>query len=210
MDEYMSGSELRQYLHISTRKMKYFMDHDIIPHENTGQTTHKYRVRVEDAIQFKWRMDNEPGFLAEHSGKFSSHKEHHPRQLFVVTNESCLAFRKWLEREWADRPDALTIYEAAELLSIRPAKIAELAKSGVIHLARVKKVSYCPKCEVIAIATSVEKLSNPVGEEYQKLIRAFKKRQSREIENEKRRQKRKMKSEERDKAAPSTQAVMKP
>ena len=33
--EFMSGSELRQYLHISTRKMKYLMDNNYIPHENT-------------------------------------------------------------------------------------------------------------------------------------------------------------------------------
>lgn len=30
--------QLRQYLHISTRKMKYLMDHNYIPHENTGHT----------------------------------------------------------------------------------------------------------------------------------------------------------------------------
>lgn len=65
MKGYMSGSELRQYLHISTRKMKYLMDHNYIPHENTGHATHKYRVLKEDAEKFKFRMDNEVGFLAE-------------------------------------------------------------------------------------------------------------------------------------------------
>ena len=34
--EYLSGSELRQYLHISTRKMKYLMDHDYILHTSIG------------------------------------------------------------------------------------------------------------------------------------------------------------------------------
>lgn len=47
--EFMSGSELRQYLHISTMKMKYLMDHDYIPHKNTGHATHKYRVSREEA-----------------------------------------------------------------------------------------------------------------------------------------------------------------
>ena len=31
----LTGSQLRQYLHISTRKLKYLMDHDYIPHEDT-------------------------------------------------------------------------------------------------------------------------------------------------------------------------------
>lgn len=61
--EFMSGSELRQYLHISTRKMKYLMDNNYIQHENTGRTTHKYRVRTEDAVRFKARMDTELGFF---------------------------------------------------------------------------------------------------------------------------------------------------
>ncbi|MDO5412901.1 MAG: hypothetical protein Q4G31_05430, partial [bacterium] len=70
--EYLSGSELRQYLHISTRKMKYLMDHDYIPHEDTGQATRKYRVRREDAIAFKQRVETEPGFLSEPTGCFNN------------------------------------------------------------------------------------------------------------------------------------------
>lgn len=54
---YMSGSELRQYLHISTREMKYLMDHNLIPHENMGNPTHRYRVKEKDAKESKWRME---------------------------------------------------------------------------------------------------------------------------------------------------------
>ena len=95
--EFMSGSELRQYLHISTRKMKYLMDNNYIPHENTGHTTHKYRVRTEDAVRFKARMDTEPGFLSELSGMFSNRTEWHPLPMFEATPENCEAFRRWLE-----------------------------------------------------------------------------------------------------------------
>lgn len=55
----LSGSQLRQYLHISTRKLKYLMDHNYIPHEDTGQATYRYRVRWEDAVAFKQRMDTD-------------------------------------------------------------------------------------------------------------------------------------------------------
>ena len=99
--EFMSGSELRQYLHISTRKMKYLMDNNYIPHENTGHTTHKYRVRTEDAVRFKTRMDTEPGFLSELSGMFSNRTEWHPLPMFEATPENCEAFRRWLSSQWA-------------------------------------------------------------------------------------------------------------
>ena len=53
---YMTGNQLRQYLHISTRKLKFLMDNDYIPHENTGHPTHKYLVKIEDAEAFNKRQ----------------------------------------------------------------------------------------------------------------------------------------------------------
>ena len=116
--EFMSGSELRQYLHISTRKMKYLMDNNYIPHENTGHTTHKYRVRTEDAVRFKARMDTEPGFLSELSGMFSNRTEWHPLPMFEATPENCEAFRRWLSSQWAELPEALPTQTAAELVRL--------------------------------------------------------------------------------------------
>ena len=111
--EFMSGSELRQYLHVSTRKMKYLMDNNYIPHENTGHTTHKYRVRTEDAVRFKARMDTEPGFLSELSGMFSNRTKWHPLSMFEATPENCEAFRRWLDLQWAELPEALPTQTAA-------------------------------------------------------------------------------------------------
>ena len=113
----LTGSQLRQYLHISTRKLKYLMDHDYIPHEDTGQATYRYRVRWEDAVKFKRRMEEEPGFLGELAGQFSSHHPPKPRPkpepAFRPTPENCQRFRQWLARRWADEPDALPTQRAA-------------------------------------------------------------------------------------------------
>lgn len=143
--KYMSGSQLRQYLHISTRKMKYLMDYNYIPHENTGHATHKYRVLVEDAEAFKHRMDHEEGFLAELNGKFSNRTEWHPRPLIEVTEENCNAFRLWLEKEWAELPDALPTQTAAELVGHNPQRIHELIKAETLHGIKIGAVQYIPK-----------------------------------------------------------------
>lgn len=186
--KYMSGCQLRQYLHISTRKMKYLMDHDYIPHENTGHTTHKYRVLVEDAEKFKYRMDNEVGFLAELNGMFSNRTEWHPRTLIEVTEENCNAFRLWLEKEWAELPDALPAKAAASLIGCQPQRIYELIKKNVLHGIKIGVVQYIPKSEFITYVASPEKLSKPTSDQYMALIREFKKRQCRERENTKRRE----------------------
>lgn len=188
---YMSGCQLRQYLHISTRKMKYLMDHNYIPHENTGHATHKYRVFKEDAEKFKFRMDNEVGFLAELNGMFSNRTEWHPRPLIEVTEENCNDFRLWLEKEWAEFPDALPTQTAAELVGHNPQSIHKLIKENVLHGIKIGAVQYIPKTEFIAYMASPQKLSNPRTDKYKELIRAFKKRQCRERENAKRKDKRK-------------------
>lgn len=191
--EFMSGSELRQYLHISTRKMKYLMDNNYIPHENTGHATHKYRVLVEDAEVFKYRMDNEVGFLAELNGMFSSRTEWHPRSLIEVTEENCEAFRLWLEKEWAELPDALPTQTAAKLVGHNPQSIHKLIKENVLHGIKIGAVQYIPKTEFIAYMASPQKLSNPRTERYKELIREFKYKQRRERENEQRRCERRIK-----------------
>ena len=192
--EFMSGSELRQYLHISTRKMKYLMDNNYIPHENTGHTTHKYRVLIEDAEKFKFRMDNEIGFLAELNGMFSNRTEWQPIPLIEVTEENCNAFRQWLEKEWAELPEALPTQTAAELVGHNPQSIHKLIKENVLPGVKIGAVQYIPKTEFISYMASPKKLSTPRTEKYKELIKAFKYKQRREHENEQRRCKRKMKS----------------
>lgn len=189
--KYMSGCQLRQYLHISTRKMKYLMDHDYIPHENTGHATHKYRVLVEDAEVFKYRIENETGFLAELNGLFSNRTERHPRPLIEVTEENCEVFRLWLEKEWAELPDVLPTKTAASLIGCQPQRIYELIKENVLHGVKIGAVQYIPKSEFIFYVASPEKLAKPISDVYRELIREFKKRQCRERENARRRCKKK-------------------
>ena len=175
--EFMSGSELRQYLHISTRKMKYLMDNNYIPHENTGHTTHKYRVRTEDAVRFKSRMDTEPGFLSELSGMFSNRTEWHPLPMFEATPENCEAFRRWLDSQWAELPEALPTQTAAELVGHNPQSIHKLIKENVLHGVKIGAVQYIPKTEFISYMASPKKLSTPRTEKYKELTKAFKYKQ---------------------------------
>ena len=192
---YMSGCQLRQYLHISTRKMKYLMDHNYIPHENTGHATHKYRVLKEDAEKFKFRMDNEIGFLAELNGMFSNRTEWHPLPMFEATAENCEAFRRWLSSQWAELPEALPTQTAVELVGHSPQRIHEWIREEVLVGIKLGSIQYCAKAEFVSFMASPQRLAHPRTEKYKELIREFKYIQRRERENEQRQQKRKMMKE---------------
>ena len=173
--EYMSGAQLRQYLHISTRKMKYLMDYNYIPHENTGLTTHKYRVLVEDAVKFKHRMDNEVGFLSEIEGHFSNRIKKPKKPRIIPTEEFCKAFKKWLKALWAELPDALPVQTASKLVGYKPQRIHELIRNKELCGVTLGKTEYCIKKEFISYMALPYKLSNPKTEQYKKLINDFQK-----------------------------------
>ena len=171
--ETMSGSELCRYLHISTRKMKYLMDHDYIPHENTGQATHKYRVYVKDARTFKRRMETEPDFLSELTGLFNSgcsSGKHPPKERIVIDSES---FQNYLLLLWEALPDALPTQEAARLISVNPQRIHEQIRAGTLHGVKIGGRQYCVKVEIIAYASAAKRLAQPRGEAYKALIEGY-------------------------------------
>ena len=152
--QFMSGSELRQYLHISTRKMKYLMDNNYI-----------------------------------------NRTEWHPLPMFEATPENCEAFRRWLESQWAELPEALPTQTAAELVGHSPQRIHEWIREETLTGIKLGTVQYCAKAEFIGFIASPQSLAHPRTEKYKELIREFKYIQRRERENEQRRQKRKMMKE---------------
>ena len=123
---------------------------------------------------------------------FTSRKEHIIKApLIEATEENSRAFRAYLTKEWADYPDALPTATASKLSCCQPQRIHEMIRSGKLHSGKVGATQYCVKDEIIHYTASVKRLSNPTGDAYKELIRAFKRRQCRERENEKRREKRK-------------------
>lgn len=158
----LTGSQLRQYLHISTRKLKYLMDHNYIPHEDTGQATYRYRVRWEDAVAFKQRMDTDPSFLSELVGMFNTHcpakPKPKPEPVLKPTQKNCRLFKKWLTQRWADEPDALPTQRVAKLLGCYPQKIHRWVKLGKLPAEKVGRFQYYSKAELISFLATPERM----------------------------------------------------
>ena len=165
----MSGSKLCRYLHISTRKMKYLMDHDYIPHENTGQATHKYRVLAKDARAFKRRMETEPDFLSELAGLFNSQTPAEKKRS-VIDSEG---FQNYLLLLWEALPDALPTQQAARLIGVNPQRIHEQIRAGTLHGAMIGGKQYCVKLEIIAYASAAKRLAHLRGDAYRALIEGY-------------------------------------
>lgn len=149
------------------------MDHDYIPHEDTGQATHKYRVRREDAVAFKRRMETEPGFLSELTGCFNNGEIAERRPAGKGTVIDGEDFQSYLLLLWASLPDALPTQEAARRIGVNPQRLHELIRAGKLHGVKIGRVQYCVKCEIIAYASDPTRLAHPCGETYKALVAGY-------------------------------------
>ena len=126
---------------------------------------------------------------------FSNRTEWHPLPMFEATPENCEAFRRWLDSQWAELPEALPTQTAAELVGHSPPRIHEWIREEVLVGIKLGSIQYCAKAEFVSFMASPQRLAHPRTEKYKELIREFKYIQRRERENEQRRQKRKMMKE---------------
>ncbi len=174
MKDYMTGSQLRQYLHISTRKMKYLMDYNYIPHINTGKPTHKYLVKCADARAFQKRLCQDADLQAQLAGHFSSHSKSTPKPAIPIDRDALQEFLLW---RWRAMPEALLIEQAAQMLGANRNSILRLNHIGQLEIMIVMGKRYCTKENLIAYLTRPEVTRRPVIGNYREVLCEFQKKQ---------------------------------
>ena len=147
-----------------------------------GGTTHKYRVRVEDAEAFKVRMETDAALIAALAGHFSSHKNDRPKPYRPPINADVAtaeAFRLWLTARWAGLPDALPAVTAAKLCGAEAKVITKLVRDKRIRGTVVGHVMLCVKADWIAWLTTPEMIATNKNEVYVGLQKEFKRQKQR-------------------------------
>ena len=116
-------------------------------------------------------------------------------RMFEATLENCEAFRRWLDSQWAELPEALPTQTAAELVGHSPQRIHEWMREETLTGIKLGTIQYCAKAEFVNFMASPQRLAHPRTEKYKELIREFKYVQRRERENEQLRCKRRLMKE---------------
>lgn len=148
MEKYMSGDELREYLHISKRKLKYLLEKGYIPYTDTGRKTHKYKVAFSDAEAFKRRMEANPRMLRSLDGCFSSRSTVPISER--VTEKQITTYIDYLQRLWKDYPEYVTTATAAKMTGITMETLRHNAAAGYITTATLRGRVYILKADLIS------------------------------------------------------------
>ena len=102
--EIISADQLYRICKISKRKAKWLLDNGIIPCQNNGKKTHRYRIRIEDVVEYLRTRETNPQAVTPPTGLFNEKK----KTINPIALISRVDFEHFLYAEWQTAPDALT------------------------------------------------------------------------------------------------------
>ena len=135
--EYVSLDQLAKICRIAKRSAKYLVDHGIIPYQDTGKQTWKYRIAIDDVITYLHRREQVGSMIprrATVSKESSTGRVQSTRicfsQLVEPGQESEIV--EYFNFIYDDCGDVLTTVEIAEMTGLDKSTVAKLLKTGVI------------------------------------------------------------------------------
>ena len=140
--EIITKDQLYRICRISKRKALWLLENGVIPCEDSGKKTRRFRIRLEDVIDFLERRDAGDLDVILPQGIFSSgsHPVCQPRT-YLDSEELCA----FILAEWDDQLDMLTVGEAAELCGysvhtvggwVRKGSVASIAYHGAFLVSK--------------------------------------------------------------------------
>ena len=126
----ISKDQLYRICHISKRKALWLLEHGVIPCEDSGKQTRRFRILLEDVITFLERRDAGELDGVMPVGCFSSgrHSEREARAYL-----DCHELRDLILNRWTDEPDMLTVKQATTLCGYSINAINRWMKKGLVE-----------------------------------------------------------------------------
>ena len=136
----ISAEQLYRICRISKRKSSWLLQNGVIPCSDSGKRTRRFRIRLDDVIDFLERRDAGELGGAIPCGAFSSGSAHRPQP--VMDSEALCTF---ILAAWSDAPDMLRTKEASALCGYVPTTINQWVKRGLVQAVRCYGQNYISK-----------------------------------------------------------------
>ncbi len=140
--EILSGEQVRCILHISKRKCAWMLNNGFIKCQNTGKQTRKYAVRTEDLIEYIKDSEQHPEkyvmpYAEFSAAKYSKNRKPYQRKTGFPSSLPS-DFRSWLEAEFENLPDALTVNEVIAVTGYTDNSVARWLRRGWLKSAQIQ------------------------------------------------------------------------
>ena len=149
----ISMEQLYRICHISKRKALWLLEHGVIPCEDSGKQTRRFRILLEDVINFLTKRDaGELDTVIPH-GTFSSGGHDKPHT-YLDSEE---LFSLLIDR-WQDAPDMLTVKQAETICGY-----GTTTMNRWLQLGHVRGITYYG-VNLISKESLAEYLASPDGQ----------------------------------------------
>lgn len=152
--EVITLDQLYRICHISKRKAKWLLDNKVIPCEDSGKKTRRYKIRTDDVITYlevvKRKGDITPIgiFSSNCQGKSKKVDEFQALYEYLAEDGHVAQLREYYKKLFKQCPDGLTSVQIAQMTGFHRNSVNKWIKSG--HLKAYRgNVNLIPKTYVL-------------------------------------------------------------
>ena len=170
--EYVSLDQVTRICRISKRNAKYLVDNGIIPYIDTGKKTWRYKITLDDVIDYLHRREQIGSMIPR--GATSPRMSHRKCFAQMIESGHKTNIAKYFNHIYADYADVLTAADVVEMTGLEKSTILKLLKSGVIKSIATNPKYLIPKSyllEFVATPRFIEYRTN--AEQFLKVLEGF-------------------------------------
>lgn len=152
--EVITLEQLYQICHISKRKAKWLLDNKVIPCEDSGKKTRRYKVKTDDVIAYIEAVEQNGDitpvgiFSSNCRGKSKNADEFQALYEYLTEESHVAQFREYYKKLFKQYPDGLTTVQIAQMTGFHRNSVNKWIKNG--HLKAYRgNINLIPKTYVL-------------------------------------------------------------
>jgi len=174
--EFISLDQLHKVCGIAKRSAKYLLDNGIIPYQDTGKQTWKYRIALDDVITYLRRREQVGSMIPCGAVTSNSYRTKSTRKCFaqLVTDGQETEIMDYFTYLYAEYDDLLTTIDIVEMTGLEKSTVLRLLKKGAIKSIMTYPKYLVPKpylLEFVVTPRFIEYRTN--SEQFKKVLGGF-------------------------------------
>jgi len=173
--EYISLDQLHRVCGIAKRSAKYLVEQGIIPSQDTGKQTWRYRIALDDVIAYLRRREQVGSMIP--CGSATSRK---PKETRMISTRKCFAqmvtpgqeseIAEYFDYIYADCGELLSTLDIVEMTGLEKSTVLKLLKTGAVKSIMARPKYLVPKQYLLEFVVTPRFIEYRTNSDYFKKI----------------------------------------
>jgi len=173
--EYISLDQLHRVCGIAKRSAKYLVEQGIIPSQDTGKQTWRYRIALDDVIAYLRRREQVGSMIP--CGSATSRK---PKETRMISTRKCFAqmvtpgqeseIAEYFDYIYADCGELLSTLDIVEMTGLEKSTVLKLLKAGAVKSIMTRPKYLVPKQYLLEFVVTPRFIEYRTNSDYFKKI----------------------------------------